>query len=56
MSTVIDFGRASRPGILCVRAAVGSYLFHWLIGHASPLVIPGRAAGAGPESISPVIP
>ena len=29
---VIDFGRASRPGLPCLRAAVGSYLFHWVIG------------------------
>src|SRR5262245_46651740 len=31
-------GRASRPGRACLRAAVGSYLFHWLMRFPSVAV------------------
>src|SRR5438445_7330317 len=32
MSTVVLFGRTSRPGLPCLRAAVAAYLFHcWVI-------------------------
>src|SRR3569833_1370632 len=52
-SIVVLFGRAERPGLPCLRAAVSAYLFH-----ISVIVIPRSsylcrrpevADGAGPE-------
>src|SRR5262245_62168001 len=34
-SIVTLLGRSSRPGLPCARAAVGPYLFHWLMASAS---------------------